>query len=83
MRSVGRKKRVTSVTSVTTMKNNKLYVTNGVTKCNKMLQITLIRGFVTQLLQDFGYLLHLNAYYSACNGCNTCNTENIPLPAKN
>lgn len=79
MRSVGRKTAVTSVTSVTTMKNNKLSMLQGVTKCNRLLQITLNRGFVTQLLQDFDYLLHLNSYHSACNGCNSCNTENIPL----
>lgn len=78
-KSDGAKMAVTSVTNVTTMKNNKLSMLQGVTKCNRLLQITLNLGFVTRLLQDFDNLLHLNSYHSECNGCNSCNTENIPI----
>ena len=70
---------VTSVTNVTTMKNNKLYMLQGVTKCNRMLQTTLFRGFVTEPLPLLHGLLHLICYQSARNACNNCNTGNIPL----
>lgn len=40
--SDGAKMPVTSVTSVTNMKDNSLYMLQVVTKCNKLLQIALL-----------------------------------------
>ena len=42
---------VTSVTNVTTMKYNELYMLQAVTKCYKMLQTPFFSGFVTDVSQ--------------------------------
>lgn len=78
-KSDGAKMVVTSVTNVTTMKNNKLSMLQGVTKCNSLLQNASFSMLVTQLLQLMCSLLQSNTYKSACNTCNNCNTGNIPL----
>ena len=78
-KSDGAKMAVTSVTNVTTMKNNKLSMLQSVTKCNSLLQNASFSRLVTQLLQLMCSLLQPNTYKSACNTCNNCNTGNIPL----
>lgn len=62
---------VTSVTNVTTMKNNKLYMLQTDTNCYKLLQNTPFSGFVTGLLQLMLYVLQLKHYKSACNNVTT------------